>query len=307
MRLRGLPGALPWGVRGLRSSSGLALACVALAACNALTGASDLQFASETTPVVPDASVRDGAGEASLPGRDASVADVVVDAPPDGALGACPGLTATTLLGSATPLGAFFQLTPETNNLAGGIASASQTALDDFAVSFAYSMTYTSANVPAAGLAFFAIGTTAKNLECKSGPYLCPLGASSPGFAIILRTSKAAAGDPEVPYVAVVDAQSYPNVVPSNPTPVDPTKAYTLVQQQGAGLPPEPSFHLVTISITGGLVDVSVDGAPLLAKVVAPNWLPGRLYTWGLGASTGLGASFATRTVVSQPTFTRCP
>ena len=281
---------------------------VALAACNLVTGATDLQVASENG-AVPGGGVRDGATDQASPspGRDGgSTLDAAVDARLDAADAGCATTSATSLIGSATPLLGFYQLTANTNGLAGGIASATMIPVDNFDASFSYSITHT--GPLGAGLAFFAIAEPALFLNCVSGPPLCTLDASAPGFAVILRTSKGNAGDPNVPYVTVVDAQSYPSVQPVNPPLIDATKAYTLVNSiDNAALPPADSFHTMAISARNGKVTVTIDGGPILTGVPIPNWSAGRVSTWGIGASTGNGAGFAERTVVGAVTFNRCP
>jgi hypothetical protein len=289
-----------------RSRIGGLVALVALAACNLVSGASDLEIGGESTPLANDAGARDvtTADRTTLPPVDGSVADASVDATTD-ASKSCAALTATSLLGNATGLGtSYFQLTPEQNNLAGGIHATTPASLDDFDASFGYSMTYTSASAPAAGVAFYAIESQPMKLGCQSGPYLCTLGANGPGFAVILRTSKAAAADPDVPYVAVVDAQAYPSTAPATPIPILADKAWTLVGAQGS-TPPATSFHTMAIAMRSGTIGVAIDGVDVLKQAV-PGWKAGRLYTWGLGASTGVLSSFATRTVVTPVTFTRC-
>jgi hypothetical protein len=111
-----------------------------------------------------------------------------------------------------------------------------------------------------------------------------------------------------VPYVAVVDAQSYPSVQPVNPPLIDPSRAYTSVTSiDNATLPPAASFHTMAISARSGKVTVTIDGGAILTGVPIPSWSAGRVSTWGVGASTGLGAGFAERTVVGPVTFNRCP
>lgn len=282
---------------------------IAIGACNLVTGATDLQVASEndTTPI--GGGVRDGAVDqaSTVTGNDGgSTKDASVDARIDAADAGCGTTSATTLLGTATPLLGFYQLTTNSNGLAGGIASATPIPIDDFDASFSYSITYTGGL--GAGLGFFAITESAKALSCQPGPPLCTLGASAPGFAVILRTSKGNAGDPDVPYVTVVDAQSYPSVQPVNPPLIDPTKAYTSVSAiDNATLPPQATFHTMAISARSGKVSVTIDGGAILSGVPIPNWSAGRVSTWGVGAATGIGSGFAERTVVGPVTFNRCP
>lgn len=283
--------------------SSAAFVTTTLTACNLITGATALETREESPPFTTDGSVADGpsADVTVRPGEDGSrPVDPNADAK-------CPAESATTLIGGAAPLAQYFQLTPEMNNLAGGIASPALAPLTDFDVSFSYSMTYTSASSPAAGVAFFVIAAPAAALTCRPGPNLCTLGASAPGFAVILRTSKGAAGDPDVPYVAVVDAQSYPAMVPTNRINLESAKAVSLVSQQPPGAPPESSFHRMAIAVRSGRVTVSIDGAPILAAAPIPGWVAGRMSTWGIAASTGQGSGFACRTIVGQVAFDRCP
>jgi hypothetical protein len=294
-----------------RLSLGL-VASVALVACNLVTGAADLQLASgQDTPPPGDGGTRDGAADQASPSPRSdggSTTDAAVDARVDAADAAgCGTTSATTLLGSATPLLGFYQLTMNTNGLAGGVASATPIPIDDFDASFSYSITYTGGL--GAGLAFFAIMATPFDpLSCQPGPPLCTLGAAAPGFAVILRTSKGNSGDPEVPYVTVVDAQSYPSVQPVSPPLIAPTKAYTLVGAiDNATLPPAATFHTMAISARSGKVTVTIDGGAILTGVPIPNWSAGRLSRWGIGASTGIGNGFAERTVVGSVAFNRCP
>ncbi len=287
---------------------------IAVGACNLVTGAADLDLADPNAPASIGAGGRDSAADRGdvSPGSDGSVLTEGGgggggDAAADG--GACTSLGATSLLGVASQIAttAFYQLTPENNALAGGIASASTVVLDDFDVSFLYSITYTAAvSAVGAGLAFFAIAAPAKDLACTQGPYLCTLGASAPGFAVILRTSKFNAGDPDPPYVAVVDAQTYPTTLPASLVKLDASKAYSL-GSGGSGLPSAASFHQMTIAVRSGKVTASIDGAIILSSVPIPNWAAGRVSTWGIGASTGNAGNFAERNVVGQISFNRCP
>ena len=282
---------------------------VALAACNLVTGATDLQVATDNDSVPGGGGMRDSAADQASPppGRDGgSTLDAAVDARLDAAEAGCATTSATSLLGSATPLLGFFQLTANTNGLAGGIAAATPIPVDNFDASFSYSITHT--GPLGAGLAFFAIAESAALLNCLPGPPLCTLDASAPGFAVILRTSKGNAGDPNVPYVTVVDAQSYPSVQPVNPPLIDASKAYTSVSTIDANdLPPLATFHTMAISARSGKVTVLIDGGVILTGVSIPNWSAGRVSTWGIGASTGNGSGFAERTVVGAVTFNRCP
>lgn len=297
---------------GVRSRLSLGLvAGAALAACNLVTGAADLEVADDKdAPPLGGGGTRDGAADQASPspGSDGgSTTDASIDARVDAADAGCGTTSATSLLGSASPLLGSYQLTTNTNGLAGGIASATPIPVDDFDASFSYSITYTGGL--GAGLAFFAITASPSTPQsCQPGPPLCTLGATAPGFAVILRTSKGSQGDPDVPYVTVVDAQSYPSVQPVNPPLIDPTKAYTLVNSiDNATLPPAASFHTMAISARSGKVTVTIDGSAILTGVPIPSWSAGRLSTWGIGASTGLGNGFAERTVVGPVTFKRCP
>ena len=253
-------------------------------------------------------------GEASLPtaegGRERESG---VDAGLDGPDTACAAPAATTLLGVAAPLSTYWQLTPETNGLAGGIASPSMVAFDDFDASFTYSITYSNGTNPGAGLAFFVIAAPVKNLSCQPSQNLCTLGGSFPdpasgGFAVVLRTSKLVAGDPEAPYVAVVDSQAFPSTQPSSTVTLESSKAYSLVGVTGGGVVPPPNtFHTMAISVRAGKISVAIDGNTLLNGTPIPNWAPGRVSTWGIGSATGLGSTFAERTVVGQMSVNRCP
>ena len=282
-----------------------------MAACNLVTGVSDLEAVDKGAPFVDPRGADAMTEGAAPPPRDSGIDPdrASADAPQgDTATCANPATAlATTLFGAATTLTPYTVLTPETNALAGGLASAGLLPLTDFDVTFAYSMTYTASSMPAAGVAFFAIGAGAANLDCQAGPYLCPFGAAAPGFGVILRTSKANSMDPPVPYLAVVDAQTYPSVVPSIRKDVDPGKAYSLVAAPNTGVPAASTFHQMAISVRGGKVTASIDGAAMNTGVPIPNWTPGRHSTWGVGAATGLGNAFASRTVVGPVTLTRCP
>lgn len=55
----------------------------------------------------------------------------------------------------------------------------------------------------------------------------------------------------------------------------------------------------MTITAQNGKVTIAIDARALLVDVLIPGHLPGRLYTWGIGGATGLGNTFAHRTVVS--------
>jgi hypothetical protein len=309
--LRGRPGTRYDDDVRVRSRVSLGLvAGVALAACNLVTGAADLEVAGgNDAPRPAGGGSGDGAADPTAPSPSndgGSTTDAAFDAP-DAADAGCVSASAPSLLGSATPLLGFYQLTTNTNGLAGGVASATPIPIDDFDASFSYSITYTGGL--GAGLAFFAItAAPSPPSSCQPGPPLCTLGASAPGFAVILRTSKGNQGDPSVPYVAVVEAQSYPSVPPVNPPRIDPTLAYTLVNSvDNTTLPPAASFHTMAISARSGKVTVTIDGAAILTGVPIPSWSAGRVSTWGVGASTGLGAGFAERTVIGPVTFNRCP
>ncbi len=278
-----------------------AFATITLTACNLITGATSLETQERPPSFASDASVTDG------PAADVTVRPSEDGSGPVDADAKCPAESATTLLGGAAPLAPYFQLTPEMNNLAGGIASPALVALTNFDVSFSYSLTFTSASTPAAGFAFFVIAAPAATLPCRPGPNLCTLGGTAPGFAVILRTSKGSSGDPDVPYVAVVDARLFPAVQPTSRINLDFTKAVSLVAQQQNGAPPESSFHRMAISVRDGRATVSIDGASILAAAPIPNWVAGRMSTWGIAASTGQGSTFAHRTVVGQVAFDRCP
>ena len=288
------------------------VAGLALAACNLVTGVTDLQVGSEsdTTPI--DGGVRDGAVDHASPvtADDSGKAlDAAVDAPVDAPAGCVSTPAPTTLLGVAanTGVAGYYQLTPETNALAGGVATATPSSLDDFDASFSYSITYSSGTNVGAGLAFFVIAAPAKTLACQSGPSLCTLGGNVPGFAVVLRTSKLAAGDPEVPYLAVVDAAMFPDVLPANPLRIDPTKAYAIASSPpGGGLPGPNTFHTMSIAVRAGKATVSIDGAKLLNGVPIPGWAAGRSVTWGIGSATGQGPTFAERTFVGQISVSRC-
>lgn len=242
---------------------------------------------------------------------DAAVEDVRARQAPDGNVpvdaAPCPTTAATTLLGGASPIGTHFQLTRQSNNLAGGIASSALVSLADFDVSFAYSLTHTASSAPAAGVVFFVIAAPATDLECRAGPYLCTLGSNAPGFAVILRTSKGVASDPAVPYVAVVDATAYPSQQPTSRADLDPSQATTVVPVQDDNLPSASTFHRMAISVRAGKVSVSIDGASILSGVVIPGYVPGRMSTWGIGGSTGQGDGFGHRSVVGQVSFDLCP
>ena len=288
-------------------SLALGPACIAVGACNVLTGASDLGVGAEKTSSHVDGGPREGAADdAAAPpdaggptdgtGADASVGD-----------GGCASTSATSLLGHALPVATYYELTPEKYNLAGGLASPAVVSLDNFDASFDYSITYTSQSTPGAGLAFFAIASAMKTIGCRPGPYLCTLGASAPGFAVIIRTSKLISTDPAVPYVAVVDAQSFPVTQPANPTALDTSKAWTLVNDTSSStLPAKSTFHQLAISVRAGMVTVTIDGGTILSNAPIPNWVAGRVGTWGVGAATGEGTNFAQRTVVGPVTFNGC-
>lgn len=288
------------------------VASLVAVACNLVTGVTDLQVSDGVGPFAPDASSSDGAADQTSPSvidGGASLDAAVNPGPGDGDGGGCMATTAapTLLLGVAAPLGSSYLLTPETNGLAGGIASASPVAIGDFDASFSYSITYSNASTPGAGLAFFALEGTAKDLPCQSGPNLCTLGGQAPGFAVILRTSKVQQSDPAVPYVAVVDAQTFPGTQPASTVLIDPAKAYSAGSGGGPAMPPSTSFHQMAISVRAGKVTASIDGVKVLASVAIPNWTPGRVSTWGVGSATGQGNSYAERTVVGQVTMNRCP
>ena len=280
-----------------------------LAACNLVTGATDLQVASEddTTPI--GGGVRDGAVDQASPvtGKDGgTIPDAAIDARVDAPAGCTPVAPPTSLLGVASPVSTYWQLTPEQNALAGGIVTAAPIALDDFDASFSYSITYSSGTNPGAGLAFFAIAAKGQPLACQSGPNLCTLGSSAPGFAVVLRTSKLVSSDPEVPYLAIVDSTAFPGTQPSSTVRLDPSKAYTLGSSPSDTLPAQSTFRVMAISVRAGKVTVAIDGTKLLNAAPIPGWTPGRSVTWGIGSATGQGSTFAERTVVGQISLTRC-
>jgi hypothetical protein len=287
-------------------------ASLAVVACNLVTGVTDLQVSDGVTPFPLDGGSRDGSADQVSPplGEGGALPDASgADAGGTPGDGGCVALAPPTkLLGVASALTGFYQLTPETNGLAGAIASASPLVLDAFDASFAYSITYSNSVTPGAGLAFFAIESSDKGgLPCQPGPNLCTLGGASPGFAVILRTSKGVPSDPTAPYVAVVDATSFPTTQPAITVPIDPAKAYSQASTPGQGLPPPATFHVMSISVRAGKVSASIDGAPVLTSASIPGWAPGRMVTWGVGASTGIGNGFAQRTVVGQVSLNACP
>ncbi len=288
------------------------VAGLALAACNLVTGATDLEVASESDTAPIDSGVRDVAVDRASPllgNEGGTTLDAAFDAPVDAPAGCAPSPAPTILLGVAAnaAVAGYYQLTPETNALAGGIATATLSPLDDFDASFSYSITYSSGTNVGAGLAFFVIAASVKTLSCLSGPYLCTLGAGAPGFAVVLRTSTLANGDPQVPYLAVVDAVTFPDVLPANPLRVDPTKVYALANfSPGGGFPAPGTFHTMSLSVRAGKATVSIDGAKLLNAVPIPSWSAGRSVTWGIGAATGQGSTVAERTVVGQISVSRC-
>jgi hypothetical protein len=284
------------------------VASSAIAACNLVTGASDLQVAGEVGTGSFEGGRKDSAGgETSLPADEAGTrTEGGVDGGGD-ADGGCAATSATALLGVATTVSTYWQLTPETNALAGGLASPSMLTLDDFDASFSYSMTYSNGTNPGAGLAFFVIAASVQSLPCQPSQNLCTLGGAKPGFAVILRTSKLVASDPEVPYVAVVDSQAFPSTQPADTVRIDPATAYALAVPNPGALPAPSTFHQMAIAVRGGTINVSIDGNSLMKGAPIPNWAPGRVSTWGIGSATGLGSTFAERTVVGQISLNRCP
>jgi hypothetical protein len=276
-------------------------------ACNLVTGVSDLQVADGVTSSAPDAGASDSASDQRATGSEGgALPDGAAGDAADGGNPDCTAPAPTALLGVATPLMGYTELTPETNAMAGAIASASPVVLDDFDVSFTFSITYKNGTTPGAGLAFFALEAATADLPCQPGPNLCTLGGTAPGFAVILRTSKVNNNDPAVPYVAVVDATTFPTTQPASTVLIDPRKAYT----QGAGnggLPGPATFRQMAIAVRSGKVTASIDGVVALSSVPIPSWATGRARTWGVSSATGQGATFAERTVVGPISLNRCP
>lgn len=275
---------------------------IAIAACNALTGASDLAIDDPTHDADRDAAPSDGnAGAADRAPPD----DVTVPPLPDASGdGGCTGAAPTSFLGSTKLLApGTFELTPATSGLAGAVVAPAMIALDAYDVTFDFSLTY-AATTPAAGVAFFAIAAPQATLGCNVGPRLCTLGGSAPGFAVILRTSKVGNNDPAVPYLAVVDAQSYPATVPTNPPLVDPTLVATELGSIEPGVPAASTFRQMAITVRSDKVTVTIDGKNLIKDGAIPGYVPGRLVTWGVGGATGQGISFAHRTVVRNVVLT---
>ena len=271
----------------------------AIAACNALTGAGDLAIEEAAADAGRDVPAVDGGGPADR----AAPPDAELRGSPDAASdGGCTA-PATSPVGAAKLIASgMFELAPATSNVAGAVVSPAMTALDAFDVTFDYSLTYSS-TTPGAGVTFFAIAAPQSSFTCAAGPRLCTLGASAPGFAVVLRTSKVMNGDPEVPYLAVVDAQAYPSKVPDQPLLVDPSSVWTQVNAM-TPIPPSASFHRMTVHGAAGKVTVAIDGRDLLVDVLIPGYVPGRLLTWGIGGATGQGNAFAHRTVVSAIALT---
>lgn len=148
-----------------------------------------------------------------------------------------------------------------------------------------------------------------KGLPCQPGPNLCTMGGPAPGFAVILRTSRGVASDPQPPYVAVVDSTVFPTTQPATTFLIDPTKAYAQLSTPPATntLPPVNTFHVMSISARAGKISASIDGALVLTSASIPGWAPGRMSRWGVSASTGIGNGFAERTVVGQINLSVCP
>jgi hypothetical protein len=266
---------------------------VTLGACNALTGVNDLH---ETDDAGPDAlTPADAAGGADAAGAGERAAEGAVDGPLDisGETGAdaCAPSSPTVVLGSAQDHGTYVDLTALAVTLAGGIASATEVPLDRFTAAFDFSVLahlgIGSTTPPAAGVTFFALAAPAPTLHCAPGPNICVLGSAA-GFAVLLRTAQGAAGDPDAPYIAVLDAPSFPANQPVGPVPVPAASFETDVGNTDPnGPPPATSWHTMTIRATNGVVDVALDGRPLLTGVAIPGYTPGFVGTWGIGASTG--------------------
>jgi hypothetical protein len=230
--------------------------------------------------------------------REVGDAGDVVDGGFFGLDAGCPGSTATTLLGGAQDRGGFIDLTTEDVGLAGGVASPTLRNLDAFRVSFEYSITYAK-TFPAAGLALFVRDGDLGALQCQTGPDICALGTSTPGWAVLLRIAKGGPSDPNVPFVAIVDAERFPGTQPTSPVSIDPALAWSKVGSTALAEPPATTWHLLRVTRASGGVTVDLDGVTVLSDAT-PN--AGTLGTWGIGASTGASAG-ASRIAVRNITF----
>jgi hypothetical protein len=236
----------------------VALALAGLASCALVADLPDYREvdSKDDASFGPEAAVaRDanGQGGDSGPVNEAG-ADASIDA-------ACASSTATSLLGTAKNLSGFIELTTEAVGRAGGIASPTTRDLNVFQVSFDYSITF-NGSLPAAGLAFFALAAPLSGVACQPGASICALDAAVPGWAVLLRLAKGNSGDPDVPYLAVVDAESFPTVQPSSPLRVDPTKVWLDIGGAHPASPAAASWHQMSIFRSGPKVTVAIDGRP---------------------------------------------
>jgi hypothetical protein len=284
---------------------------IALGACNAITGVDDLMKVDaaigDGSSIVEGGTVNDGAAEALSQhdgGPGDAAAEIGLDAPaPD-----CGVAVPTVRLGVAEDRGTYVNLTPLTVGVSGGIASATPVALGAFVASFDFAiLAHVTSNGtnPAAGITFFALSAPSIGLPCKPGPNICTLGGP-PGFAVVLRTARGDASDPEPPWIAVLDAPTFPTKQPSNPTPVAASLFETEVGTTDASAPPpDTAWHKMAIVVKAGTADVAIDGKPVLTSVPIPGYAPGLTGTWGVGASTGL-TSGAERNAVRNLAMATC-
>jgi hypothetical protein len=276
----------------------------ALAACNALSGVGDLQEvdgidaapAGDTgTAAGPDASTRDASVEAVAP-PDAALGDALADA-------ACGPLEAPVLLGAAHDAGGYYELTKPAVGVAGGVAWSTPASFAAFDVSFELAIEAPAAGEVAAGLALFVVGAPAKTLGCNSGASLCVLGGAA-GYAVVLRTGRANNKESAVPYLAVVDAPTFPTSPPAAPLLLDAAAFETVAPGGGVGAP--TAWHTISIHVAKGLVDVDIDGHAQLRGVAVPAAAAGTVGAWGIGAATGQAAGLEL-TAVRSVTLRPCP
>src|SRR5262249_17466101 len=158
----------------------------------------------------------------------------------------------------------YTNLTPISAGNAGGVASGAMVPLDRFVVTFDFAILTTASMSTAAGLTFFALAAPAAQLQCKPGPNVCVLG-KTPGFAVLLRTGRADGTDPTPPYLAVIDAPSFPNKIPSNRASLAVSAVESDVGNIDANAPPpDAAWHQMAIHGADGKIDVAIDGKPIV-------------------------------------------
>jgi hypothetical protein len=275
-----------------RAAAFSVLVAAVTAACEQLTGVSDLRIGENTPPGratgEPNPDLSDtGSGpqvDGAVTAPDATPDTAApIDSGIDTTPAACTALPTNetfpaaigaewTRLGAAVAANPGVHLTPSTQGLAGALWWSNAATFDRFDITFSYSITPDAASTtygPGDGMAFAWVSSATVPALGATGGALAIAGLT--GFAVAIDAyANAEYADPATPNIAIKNTVDMTNIA---------TTAANVALIDG-------NAHVIRVKLANGSLTVLLDGNEAIGATALPNYTAYSGF-WGFGAGTG--------------------